>query len=382
MSQPQGTNTGPLTRQKPMYQQLKAIILERIESGRYAPGDRIASENELSREFKVSKHTVIRALTDLVSQGVLVRKQGRGTFVREWREERTPGSAIGHPIAAIMPLLEEDPLLSPATRILAGASGRLESDDMRRSIVFCNSLLDADREAELIETFRSQRPSGLLLYPSYESGTRTVEALQRVAADGIPFVLVDHDLPDANGNFVGTDDHKGAYEAVRHLIERGHRHIAHLTLPKEWFKYSLTVRDRFAGYRRALEEAGIEFDERMLLHRRGEDVGPALDELLAMEPRPTAVFAVDAFTCMQLYRAIRRRGLAIPGDIALVGFDDIEIARLVDVPLTMVRQPFAQIGEVAIECLLTSQPGKTRPMKIRLAPELVVRESSGAHIER
>jgi GntR family transcriptional regulator of arabinose operon len=364
---------------RPKYQQLKQALTRQI--GRQAPGDRIASENELVRDFGVSKHTVLKALTELVNEGVLYRQQGRGTFVaaRTAPENGAPADAPAGAIGVVMPLLGEDPALTPAFRILAGVSQQIESAATRRHVLFRNSTGDPEKEAAQIDELRHAGASGVLLYPAYDSSHPTLDALQRLREARIPFVVIDHQLAAPEAVFVGTDDRAGAIELVRHLIERGHTRIAHVTLPENWFASSTPAHHRAEGYRKALQAAGLPFNERWVAHRTGEDCATALEQLLRDEPRPTAIFAVDAFTCIRLYHAIRARGLRIPEDVALAGFDDIPTAALLDVPLTMMEQHFSRIGALAAEQLrLRIETGAPGLQAIRLTPALRARRSTGA----
>lgn len=364
-----------LVEQTPKYRQLKRLLVEQIDAGRYAPGARIASENELVREYGVSKHTVLKALTELVSEGALYREQGRGTFVAG-----TPGrkAAETGAIGVVVPILGGELTLSPAFRALAGISQAAEAASPPRRLLLSDSAGDPGREADRLEELRRERVAGVLLQPCFNSGPRTVTALNRLRKDGIPFVLVDHVLSEPPADFVGTDDRRGAAALTEHLFAQGHRRIAHVTLPKTWYRDSAPARDRAAGYRDALQAAGVAFDERWFQHRVKDTCTEALRRILRCEPRPTALFAVDAFTAFVLYREIRARGLRIPEDLALAGFDDVPAAAMLDVPLTMMEQDFSRIGALAFQRLgelIRNVAGE--PRSVRLEPMLRARRSTG-----
>ncbi|MBE5808363.1 MAG: LacI family transcriptional regulator [Clostridiales bacterium] len=148
---------------------------------------------------------------------------------------------------------------------------------------------------------------------------------------------------------VNTDDQQGAYDAVAHLIGEGRRRIAMISGPID----SMPMTKRFSGYQRALIDARIPVD--LSLVRLGDwDVGRSsarMDELLALKERPDGIFCQSDHIAVGVMRAIRAAGLRVPGDIAVVGFDDNEFAALLDPPLTTVRQPLAQIGEKAFALL-------------------------------
>lgn len=367
-----------LVTQTPKYQQLKQALAEQIGAGRYHAGDRIASENELVRDYGVSKHTVLKALTELVNEGVLYREQGRGTFVADTTARKSPATTATGAIGVVLPILGGELTLSPAFRTLGGISHEAEAASPKRHLLLSNSAGDPGREADQLEELRRDRVAGVLLYPCFNSGARTVTALNRLRKDGIPFILIDHALAEPPADFVGTDDRKGATTLVQHLIAQGHRSIAHVTLPKTWYRDSAPAQDRVAGYRDALQAAGLTLDERWLQHRIKDTCTEALHQILRCKPHPTALFAVDAFTCLQLYREIRARGLRIPENLALAGFDDVPAAAMLDVPLTMMEQDFSRIGVLAFRRLSELiQNGTSEPQNIRLEPVLRARRSTG-----
>lgn len=366
-----------LLTQTPKYQQLKQMLVEQIDAGRYAPGARIASENELVREYGVSKHTVLKALTELVNEGVLYREQGRGTFVAGTTGRRAVATTSTGAIGVVVPILGGELTLSPAFRALAGISHEAEAASPKRHLLLNNSTGDPGREADQLEELRRERVVGVLLYPCFNSGPRTVTALNRLRREGIPFVLIDHALSESPADFVGTDDRKGAALLTEHLIAQGHQRIAHVTLQKTWYRDSAPAQDRFTGYRDALQAAGVPFGERWFQHRVKDTCTEALRQILRCDPRPTAIFAVDAFTCLLLYREIRAKGLRIPEDIALAGFDDVPAAAMLDVPLTMMEQDFSRIGALAFQRLTELiQNRASEPRSIRLEPVLHARRST------
>lgn len=190
--------------------------------------------------------------------------------------------------------------------------------------------------------------------------------------------LEGHDQPS-----VTVDNHHGARLAVGHLVALGHRHIGHVAGPPE----NVLTRHRAAGFRHALAQAGLPADERWFIEgdftlRSGV---AAAERWLELDERPTALFcSSDAMACGFISR-LRRNGVDVPGDVSVVGFDDIDIAAHFTPPLTTIRQPRAEIGETATAILLqlmrAPEGGENTPtMKERskvLPLELVVRDSTG-----
>jgi len=183
-------------------------------------------------------------------------------------------------------------------------------------------------------------------------------------------------LPGSNIPFVDINAVKGAATAVKHLVDLGHRRIAMITNAS--LDYT-SAQQRMAGYRQALEEANLDFDESLF---RTGDFTPvsgqsAMDDLLTVTPRPTAVFVASDVVAMGAMQAIKRAGLRIPDDIAIVGFDDVPLAGFYDPPLTTIRLPAYGLGWAAGERLARVINGEDlTDTEVFLDTELIVRESS------
>ncbi len=199
--------------------------------------------------------------------------------------------------------------------------------------------------------------------------------LDTLRQHNIPFVVVDHrgEL-DADIPSVGATNWFGGRTAVEHLVALGHRRIAVISGPGT-FRCS---RDRLAGYRAALEDAGISIDPTLI--RPGDFTQPAGYEqtcaLLELADPPTAIFAGSDAQAMGVYSALHARGLAIPTDMSVVGFDDVSIAALVTPALTTIRQPLAEMGRTATRMLLrhiAQEPLDS--MRVELTTNLIVRSS-------
>jgi LacI family transcriptional regulator len=203
------------------------------------------------------------------------------------------------------------------------------------------------------------------------------DQLEQLRAGGIPLVVVDPvNPPPSDMPSVGATNWAGGLAATEHLLQLGHRRIAAISGPEHY----LCSRARLDGYRSALERARIRFDRTLVrhgnfLHEGGFRHG---GELLDLAGRPTAVFAGNDQQALGVYEAARERGLRIPEDLSVVGFDDLALSRWLPPPLTTVRQSLTEMGGVAAQMLgdlMTGrQPAATR---VELATELIVRESTG-----
>ncbi|MDR7434127.1 MAG: LacI family DNA-binding transcriptional regulator [Armatimonadota bacterium] len=241
------------------------------------------------------------------------------------------------------------------------------------AIVLCNTYEDLAKEREYLSLLRRRWVDGLIFATS---GVNT-KHLQWLRGHRVPVVLVARDVEGLEIDAVLVDNFRGAYLAVQHLIGLGHRRIGFIGGPS-----TLHVsQERRRGYLQALDDAGIAPDPAYSVEGnfRAEGGDSAMQKLLQLSPPPTAVFAANDLMAIGAMNAIKRVGLRIPGDVAVVGFDDIPFASLVEPRLTTVAQPKYKMGAMAMTLLLERIEGKgDGPRKILLEPELIVRDSCGA----
>ncbi len=201
--------------------------------------------------------------------------------------------------------------------------------------------------------------------------------LRNLHASGAPIVLLGQ-LPGSNLSFVDVDNRGGAALATQHLLDLGHRQIGLITNADPVYTASA---DRLAGYRQALEAAGRPFNPAWVRHGNftPQSGGEAMTALLEAVPGLTAVFVASDTVALGALHALRRAGRAVPGDVAVVGFDDVPMAEYLDPPLTTVRLPAYGLGWGAGELLTRRLAGEEiRHPQLLLETELIVRESSGA----
>lgn len=229
----------------------------------------------------------------------------------------------------------------------------------------------SSREAYL-RLIREQQVDGLIL-----SGPRSDDPLlDELAEEQFPLIL--HGRVEGSGlPYVDVDNRAGAYQAVSHLIRLGHSRIGFISNAP--LSYS-GAEDRYAGYRQALAEHGIRLDESLVrcgnfLPATGQ---AAMQELLGLPVRPTAVFGASDVVAIGAMSAIQSAGLSIPGDVAVVGFDDIFLAAHTHPRLTTVRVPAYHLGWTAAEILIGLIEGDQERKSVALDTEMVVRDSCGA----
>ncbi|MEV4218244.1 LacI family DNA-binding transcriptional regulator [Nonomuraea sp. NPDC049725] len=255
--------------------------------------------------------------------------------------------------------------------VAQGAEGPADEHDTM--VVLCNSGADPVRERRHLDQLEQQRVLGILITPVDAASPRLTE----LAARGTPVVLVDSAASGAQCS-VAVDDRLGGRIAGEHLIERGHRRIAFIGGPPSIKQ----VADRHAGVMSAVEAAGDGVElVACAMPTLSFDTGRRAGERLAAMPpgeRPTAAFCANDVVALGFLQAMAARGLRVPADMAIVGYDDIEFAAAAAVPLSSVRQPRELLGRTAIELLLeeVTESERHRHRQVIFQPDLVVRTSS------
>lgn len=235
-----------------------------------------------------------------------------------------------------------------------------------------------EREVANTNYLVSRRVDGLLV--SLASLTTNLVHFQELMEKGLPIVFLDRVPNDIETHKVVADNFTGSYEATEHLILSGRRRIAHLTSP---IYLSITT-ERLAGYKKALEDYGIPFDESYVKYclyggKIEAENEAAIEELLTLPEPPDAIFtASDRLTtgCMSVFQ---RKGIRVPDEVAIVGFTNISVANLLNPPLTTVMQPAMEMGQQAVELLirLIEHPQQNDKFETRsLKTVVTIRESS------
>jgi len=254
--------------------------------------------------------------------------------------------------------------------IVAGAADALYERDAR--LVVCPTRHEHDREVSLLDHLMHGTTDGTLLVTPSESAAE----LTLLRAQGYPFTVIDPTIPLGDDIAVVTATNvAGARAATEHLIALGHQRIAAITGPRG----GSASADRLAGYHAALVAAGLAVVPALAVEadftvRGGED---AAHRLLTLPETPTAVFALNDNMAIGAVRAAQSRGLDVPADLSVVGFDDVEAAMLVTPALTTIRQPLQEMGRVAVGLLYRELEG--RPLdasRLEVSTRLVVRAST------
>ena len=255
--------------------------------------------------------------------------------------------------------------------ILSGATEALYEQEQR--VVLSPTHHEHAREVTLVERLMNGTTDGAIVLLPEESS----EELRTLQAHGYPFVVADPRQPlDEGIPAVSATHSAGARAATDHLLALGHRRIALITGTPGW----TATEERLAGYRTALVAAGLPPVAELVVegHFTTDSGHAEAQRLLDLPAPPTAIFASNDNMAVGAMRAVLERGLRIPDDISIVGFDDTELACNVFPRLTTVRQPLAELGRTAVSLLNRLIEGRrTEALRIELATRLVVRESTG-----
>ncbi|ACZ29912.1 transcriptional regulator, LacI family [Xylanimonas cellulosilytica DSM 15894] len=253
------------------------------------------------------------------------------------------------------------------TDVARGLEDRLTQDDW--TLMVASSEEDPDREARLLRLFEQHGVRGVAVVPASDDVERLVTLHER----GVRVVLLDRTSPVAELSSVAVDDVAGGTLAAEHLLTLGHRRIAFINGPH-------TIRqcaDRHAGVVAAIVAAGLDPGDVLVevTTRLDADGGErAVAELLAAGPRPTALFCVNDLVALGALRRLRAEGVAVPGQVAVVGYDDVTFAAELFTPLTSVRQPTHELGSTAADLVIRGGDAE----HVMFQPQLVVRASSGS----
>ncbi|MFP7493883.1 LacI family DNA-binding transcriptional regulator [Terribacillus saccharophilus] len=256
------------------------------------------------------------------------------------------------------------------SEFLIGAQNKLE--EFGYTVLLGTTFDNAEKQQNLISTMVEHRVDGLILNPSSRSLEKTVKHLNNLK---IPLVLANRELHTINADYVGIDYEQGAYQAVTHLVKKGHRRIAFLGGIRE----SSTWIGRMEGYRRAYKENDLLFDESIIIDSSptiegGEEAALAL---LSSSNPPTAIFCFSDMIAFGVMKVLSKQGIEVGSDMDIVGFDNIPDAEIYHPPLTTVSSFPKSIGIQAAKLLHSKISGEsTELQRIILKPELVVRDTS------
>lgn len=350
------------------YQQLTDALKDQIERGEYRIGERICTEAELVRDFDVSSTTAVRALRELEQQGLVTRRRGKGTFLRQrqvtssqWQQPRTL-------------LLHGRSTFGPTMLRTSGSVNWFIGYEIHRGVI--NSydgpvrLVQRDDFHAVFDQLEPEQMCVIAVDPSEEER-------ELLGSDDVPYVVIDRETRFARpeANTVAYDRLKGVYDGMHYLIdELGHRNIAMISSQRRRHP------ERMAGYVAALESADISFRSELVVRAPGagaiETGAEAMQTLLRSGETFTAVFVDTDTKAIGAIEALQEAGMRVPEDVSVLGYDDIPNAAELEPALTTVHMPNHEIGVEAVRLLRERimSNGEDAPGSV-LATHLIKRET-------
>lgn len=251
--------------------------------------------------------------------------------------------------------------------VIVGATAAAESQG-NNIVLYTN---EGDSPDSLLNLFRAREVDGFVIVWNHVPAVIIDELLK----SNVPFVVLGRRVGHPQASYIAPDNYNGAVALMEHLLELGHRRIGFTTRPS----MGRTNEDRFNAYKDCLKAADIPFDPNLVVETKIEPQSGyhAMNQLLDLAEPPTAVFAFHDFVAIDAQRAALERGLRIPQDIALAGFDGLRTTLFTSPPITTVAQPLAEIGRESIETLLRRiDDNALPPVQKTLPVELLTREST------
>jgi DNA-binding LacI/PurR family transcriptional regulator len=335
----------------------------------------VATVKDVAERAGVSTATVSRVLSG--TAGVReplktkVFEAARALGYRPNRAARELRARTSRTVGVLIPDIE-NPFF---TSVVRGIEDTLQASGY--TLLLANYNEDPARELAHLETFRAENIAGLIFAASESPSSLYGDMIE----GGMPMVAVSRVPGRLRTDQVTVANREGAYNATAHLISQGHKRIALVNGPATLS----TARDREQGYRDALRDAELSVDEDLIAHSefRQEAGREAMIAILASRVRPTAVFAASNLLTLGVLQAIHDADLDIPGQIAILGFDEMAWAMSLRPPLTTVAQPALEVGRTSAQLLLDRIRKPDQPRKqVVLETQLIVRASSGRTVQK
>ncbi|WP_210465356.1 LacI family DNA-binding transcriptional regulator [Rufibacter roseolus] len=328
---------------------------------------------DIARELDLSPTTVSRALNDhpavnhktkqRISEAATQMGYRSNMFASNLRKQRT------NTIGLIVPRLD-----SPFhSSVIAGMEKVANEEGY--NLIISQSLETMQKEKANANAMFNSRVDGLLVSLSFE--TENLDHFESFISKGIPVIFYDRVADHKDCTSIVIDNLQAAYKATSHLIEQGCTNIVHITGNLKRNVYA----DRLKGYKYALVDHDLPFtDSNVIISQMTEEAGKeAAQQILRMDPLPDGIFVSNDLCAVSCIKALKKAGVSIPKDIAVIGFNNDAISRVIEPNLTTVNYPSQEMGEVALKVLLVQMngtgeriPGNT----IHLRSELIIRESS------
>lgn len=356
------------------YNEIKNKLKNKIIDKEYRSDKKIPSERNLCDIYNVSRTTIRRAINELVEENILIKRPGKGTYVKDKNFEETKliskkntGNIIflrcGHHDPGIIDSKIRDDIFYP--KVMAGIDKAVTK---RKYHCIVKYVYEKKLDDQIIEEIIA-KADGIICG---ELHSRSL--LEALLGTNLPLVLINPSVITCEADIVDIDNFTGAYNIIEYLIELGHREIGFIGGSSS----SFPAKYRKHGYLEALDKAGLNIDDSKIVSYgwRLEDGYQAALELLKLKDRPTAIFAVSDLLAIGAINAIKDSGLSVPEDVSVIGFDGIDMSAQIRPSLTTMHVRKIEIGEVATRLIFEQlKTSREYPIKISIPTALQKRDS-------
>lgn len=374
----------------PLYEKVYVYLRSEIDRGRYGPGDLLPTEQQLARQFGVSRITTKRALQMLAAEGVIDRHPGRGSFVTPQTEAVLPAvvgdetpAGESDAYAALIGLVLPEFADSYGLKLLSGIEQGV--DERGAFLTVARSYGEQSLEEKAIHKLLALGVKGLIVFPV--NGENYNPEILRLHLNGFPLVFIDKYLPGIPVPSLTTANTDAAYALAKHLTDLGHERIAFFSPP---IKQTITLEDRFEGYSRALRDAGYVVDPTLSMLDLPSDMPTDPDsgynqeheamiaEFLARHRDATAVFATEYQVAVHVWRVAKKLSIRVPEDLSIGCFDSPHCGDF-GWRFTHVQQDEEAMGTAAVELLMSliDRGVTTEVPSSVLSARLIVGDSTG-----
>jgi len=364
---------------KTKYSIVKEYIESKVLDGTYQPNQKISSESEFMKQFGVSRHTIRRAIGDLVTEGWLYREQGSGTFCADRSTMQSLRNYDKQKNIAIVTTYLSD-YIFPS--IIRGAEAQLSEEGYQVSIFSTNNC--QDKEKQILENLLTQNFDGVIVEPTKSAYSNPNIAyylnLERLS---IPYIMINAYYDELGPVSIVLDDERGGFLQTKYLIEQGHKDII------GFFKTDdIQGTRRLKGFLKAHRTYKIPINPGNIItyNTDEKDSKPVheMDQLLTHTRQvPTGIVCYNDELAMNILHVLRTKGLQIPEDVSIIGYDDSPLAEISEVKLTSILHPKSKMGKDAankiIELIeskdINNEDALPDVESIVYEPEIVIRNS-------
>ncbi len=360
---------------KPLHQQIFDHVYENIVKGVYSADGRLPTDGQLMRRFGTTRSTVAKAMKELERTGLIQRRPGAGSFLRP--ADRSRGAFVSTLIAG----LGDTEFFEPICAQIAQSCHACNLSLLWGTTCHAMRLAEDAKIETLCSRFKEQHVTGVFFVPDEldenSPGNRNLEIAQALTAAGIAVVLLDRDVvpfPEQGPyDLVGIDNVNAGFKQTRHLLDCGCQRILYVTRPGRL----VTKSARIAGYRLALEQAGLAFDPTHVFV--GDATDPKFCKAL-LKHKPDGIVCFHDPVAIHLIQNFQKLRVAIPQALKIVGLDDVRYSELLPIPITTLQQPCRSIGLQAADLMVRRLNHDTHPSRrILFDTRLIIRTSS--HLE-